>query len=158
MVNVPAVMSVNRARSLIDALRSNPPARRPKFLFLELISVLLAMDSTFTLNSPVMAPASALAVNPSEEEDDTPTDRALNRSSFCKEVAELFSVLSLLFSTPSSEIFPWFCTFSASSLCLGTDSSSINRSTNGCQSNPEASPVNLISDPIDLNQKEKVNE
>ena len=105
IVNVPSEISENKAKSLSDDERFIPPASFPKFLFLELISVLLASDSTFTSNSPVNAPAFALAVNPSEEEGEIPTDLALKRFSSCKDAADDLSVFKRLFRTPNSEIF-----------------------------------------------------
>ena len=104
IVKVPGEISENKARSLMDAFKSKPPARRPKFLFFELISVRLAISSMEMLNSPVIAPASAVAVKSSEEEEEIATERALNRSSFCSAVAELFKVFRRLFRTPNSEI------------------------------------------------------
>ena len=144
---VPLVILEKIGRSSSAVPKLSFPANPPIFRFLDDISVLLARDSTRISKSPVRAPASADAEKP-EEEEDMPTFLALNKSSFCKALAELLRVSSWLLRIPSSEIFSLFLTFSASSLCLGTDSSSISLSTSGCQSKPDARPVSFMSDPM----------
>ena len=63
------------------------------FCFSNLFPVRLAIDSMEMLNSPVIDPASAVAVKSSEEEEEIATERALNRSSFCSAEAELLKYL-----------------------------------------------------------------
>ena len=103
MVNVPVVISENSAKSFNEDDKSMLPANFPNFLFLELISVREANDSTPTSNSPVNAPASAFVRNPLMTREIC--QLILPEQVLVLQCQQKIAIFNLLLSTPSSEIF-----------------------------------------------------
>ena len=146
--NVPADILFCMGRSINRAFKSRPPLNFEKVLFSEDISVLVALECTLTVKSPVRAPASADAENAELRFWSTVTLRALNRLSSESALAAPFKVSSWLFKVPNMDTLSLFSFFSCSRRLTDVRSRSINWSTIGCQSKPDARPVNFMSEPI----------
>ena len=147
IVKVPGVMGACRGSSLSLSFKSIELARRWLVLFFDEISVAVAKDSTSRVKSPVIAPVDADATNP-ESCVLIRTERAKNNDSSWSADDALFRESSWLFKIPRSDTLALFSAFWLSNLVFGIASSSRSLSTIGCQSIPEAKPVNLKSEPI----------